>query len=598
MTTVTITDIGSDEVIIPVSDTSDIIVQTLSDGPPLGNYIADHSLAINLESDDHPQYLNITRGDARYASKSHEEDTTIHFTLDDVVVEASGVIGLNQPNILYVANIGDPENAGFNLVQPYSSILYNTTASFTTEYKAQLDNIDTANLLYTSNINSTVQGYSLTLSNTTASFTSILETKLNGIEEAAQVNNLTITDADALTSELNTALHFHNSDRDRTNHTGTQPLNSVVNSNVIGSPINNKNLQEVIGLFHSSGFTSPMAVFYIGGGQLSITGGEYYIRSTSDGTGVLYSGSIAEDTSLIIPNLSTSFVYLDYNAGTPIWASTTNPTEINVSDKIPVAIIYRNGEAVNILNVSNDNTDCIAKFRKKSFYTEKFVRAEGALVAHTGLSISCTTGKYWFGLNEFTHGALAEGASFTYYHKGTNWVATNATIINPTQYNLVNTGLSTLSNKHYSNQWIYSVFGTATNAYAVVYGQNEYATLAEAINEAPPANLPPVLSSMGILVGVVTIYENTGTIVNIRSVFDHVFAAIDIPNHNNLSGLNVDGYQHLTAEEKTLFDTLHTSNPPATSTSPGIAGTITWDASNIYVCVATNTWVKSPLTTW
>jgi hypothetical protein len=86
MTTVTITNIGSEEVTIPVSDTSDVIVQTLSDGPPLGSYIADHSLATNLGSDDHPQYLNVPRGDARYASKSHEQDTSIHFTLDDVVV--------------------------------------------------------------------------------------------------------------------------------------------------------------------------------------------------------------------------------------------------------------------------------------------------------------------------------------------------------------------------------------------------------------------------------------------------------------------------------------------------------------------------------
>lgn len=37
---------------------------------------------------------------------------------------------------------------------------------------------------------------------------------------------------------------------------------------------------------------------------------------------------------------------------------------------------------------------------------------------------------------------------------------------------------------------------------------------------------------------------------------------------------------------------------PSTSSSSGIAGTITWDASYVYVCVATNTWKRSALSTW
>jgi len=37
---------------------------------------------------------------------------------------------------------------------------------------------------------------------------------------------------------------------------------------------------------------------------------------------------------------------------------------------------------------------------------------------------------------------------------------------------------------------------------------------------------------------------------------------------------------------------------PATATATGTTGQISWDASFIYVCVATDTWVRSPLTTW
>lgn len=37
---------------------------------------------------------------------------------------------------------------------------------------------------------------------------------------------------------------------------------------------------------------------------------------------------------------------------------------------------------------------------------------------------------------------------------------------------------------------------------------------------------------------------------------------------------------------------------PSSSVSSGITGTITWDSSYIYVCIATNTWKRSPLSTW
>lgn len=37
---------------------------------------------------------------------------------------------------------------------------------------------------------------------------------------------------------------------------------------------------------------------------------------------------------------------------------------------------------------------------------------------------------------------------------------------------------------------------------------------------------------------------------------------------------------------------------PATATSVGTQGTVTWDADYVYVCVATNTWKRTALATW
>ncbi len=40
------------------------------------------------------------------------------------------------------------------------------------------------------------------------------------------------------------------------------------------------------------------------------------------------------------------------------------------------------------------------------------------------------------------------------------------------------------------------------------------------------------------------------------------------------------------------------SVPPAHATDPCIAGTETWDANFVYVCVAKNTWKRAPLASW
>ena len=40
------------------------------------------------------------------------------------------------------------------------------------------------------------------------------------------------------------------------------------------------------------------------------------------------------------------------------------------------------------------------------------------------------------------------------------------------------------------------------------------------------------------------------------------------------------------------------SAPPSTASSPGVAGTITYDSGYVYICVATNTWKRAALSTF
>mgnify|MGYP003678152667 CR=1 FL=1 len=43
---------------------------------------------------------------------------------------------------------------------------------------------------------------------------------------------------------------------------------------------------------------------------------------------------------------------------------------------------------------------------------------------------------------------------------------------------------------------------------------------------------------------------------------------------------------------------LATTSTPASASATGVTGSITWDASYVYVCTATNTWKRTAIATW
>ena len=78
-----------------------------------------------------------------------------------------------------------------------------------------IDKIDT--------INSDV----ITQGTTKLLMTTAERTKLTSVENGAEVNNISDTNVTDLTDNGDTTLHYHSSDRDRTNHTGVQAISTI-----------------------------------------------------------------------------------------------------------------------------------------------------------------------------------------------------------------------------------------------------------------------------------------------------------------------------------------------------------------------------------
>ena len=77
---------------------------------------------------------------------------------------------------------------------------------------------------------------------------------------------------------------------------------------------------------------------------------------------------------------------------------------------------------------------------------------------------------------------------------------------------------------------------------------------------------------------------------------------ITIANTNSNAAISINGTSNVAVFANTGFYTkalnITTSFTPASSSAAGVTGQITWDSNYVYVCIATNTWKRSLISTW
>ncbi len=334
-------------------------------------------------------------------------------------------------------------------------------------------------------------------------------------------------------------------------------------ANVIGSPAHVTNASEVLNHVYSAGVVDGGAITDNANGTIDIAAGECFIRATDDHHTTLSISTFTGATALALTDNTVNYVYVDYNAGAPNLAVTLDPTIINMTTKVAHAVVTREGTHLTIINVGDDSVDMNAKMRRKMFYTQPFTRSNGGAIVSTpsGLDIACTVGEFWFGLTPLPLPALdTTGAdTFEYYYtsdSGTSWTRSDASALNDTQYNDITSGLVAVASNKFVNHWIYALMSTeGTSHHAVVYGQAEYNSLAEAQNESPPATLPPSVATIGILLGVFTTKDTNGTVQASASAFEQTFTSSQVTSHTDLT--NIGTNSHAQIDSHIADSTLH-----------------------------------------
>ena len=282
---------------------------------------------------------------------------------------------------------------------------------------------------------------------------------------------------------------------------------------------------------------------------------------------------LAEQANLAIGSADTKYhVGLDYNGGVPqILVQTANfnrTTEIGLGTcmkdtSVPVRTHFSNG--------GMRHQDGVSKLQQRASTlrrTELAPGGGGCAIADVGggsLQFSIQSGIVYHGIYRMTpfdappydpYISGDDGYFLVYGDTATGFTISDGTdtAINNTQYwNTTTHALDNVTVNQYACHWVY--IHTDDEDVYVVLGDDSY-KLAEAQLAQPLSDLPIEISEFGLFLGCIIVERNATAFELVQMVTDTFFTGLAVGIHNSMGGLNDGDYKHLTAAEKTLFDTI------------------------------------------
>jgi len=301
---------------------------------------------------------------------------------------------------------------------------------------------------------------------------------------------------------------------------------------------------------NSSGAIQGFAITNNGDGTVNIATGTAYLRTTNDPYSPLIKYVIPAITNLALTDNANNFVLVDYNGGTPALTVTISSGTINTTTNSIAYVISRVGTTLDYISLVGQNVDANGKLRRRFLNSEGLRRAQGAVLTGSNRNLLITAGLYYSGLIEVPTPAFntSTGSTFTQAYINGTWVrTTGSTQINNTQYSLAGV-LTTMPTNDYRVDYVYILADNPSKLY-VLLGSTTYANINDARLAPVPTALPSELQFLGTRVGRVIIRKDALT-MEVSSEFATIYQAGSATLHNDLGGLNLGDFQHLTVAEK------------------------------------------------
>jgi hypothetical protein len=325
-------------------------------------------------------------------------------------------------------------------------------------------------------------------------------------------------------------------------HSSLINASSVIIPNGVGSP-SYDDLQDLLRMTHSAGRLTGgvISAHTPANGTVDITELEGMIFKTNSlGGDYVYFKKTAG--SVTPTDGSVSWVYYDYNGGTPQFATTTSRDSIHQYDQFVIGRCWRSGNTVEV-EVTGMNLWNRAR-RDQDRLIEKFGNMDqasgGVLTASaTGTrTIAVSAGHFHTGNSSITTADVDTGTGSVmnlFWRSGAStWTEVSGeTQIPNSQYNrLSDNSLQNLTSNRFGVYWLFIC--PEGRVYAV-YGQGDY-TSAQAIEAKVPSSLPPYCVNWAKLIGKIIIQQGASVFTSVESAFSNVFTQTAATWHPDLGG--------------------------------------------------------------
>jgi hypothetical protein len=304
---------------------------------------------------------------------------------------------------------------------------------------------------------------------------------------------------------------------------------------------------------------SELVISDAGGGNITCTGGCVTLRTTASESGELKFVNVSALGSTAIPSNTLRYVGVEYNAGSPQIVVRSSDNWDYLTD-FPLGQVSNVGGTLFIEQNGREFADQLGRLIRRFRGTRPYERDErtgGLILGETGTrNVTLSTGKLWDRSNDWTIPAFdSSGASRfdRFYRDGAGgWTREASQSQWPnTQYDNNSGTLVTMTASRYANLWFYlSVDGSLR----MLYGQNEYTTVAAAIAGSVPASLPP-WGGMSRLIGRMVFQKSASTATQIDTVWTSALTTTaGSADHGALSGLGDDDHtQYVKADGTRAF---------------------------------------------
>ena len=295
-------------------------------------------------------------------------------------------------------------------------------------------------------------------------------------------------------------------------------------------------VQDYINFFGDSTKLSGGAITDAGSNIATVASLTGWCKITDSDTAIGRFFDFAGGNTGALGNDVTSYIYYDYNGGSPqLVAATSLTTYGTKQDHILLGIVFNDDGTLHMHTMDEVG---IKRGVKDSFKAQEMSGAErisGIVTTDGGtLSLAVSSGVIYIG--SCRHLSTIDGSPFSYWYtsdSGTNWTEeTSQTALTHT-YNNIASGKVSIGTAKYGVHWVFVDYdGTHMH---VVYGQGNY-TANQAEEATIPSVMPNLTTNYCILIAKVITHEGTNDLV-ITYPWTTVFTSSLATDHNLLANL-------------------------------------------------------------